>query len=258
CFDAAATLTGTLTLNGPSTGTWIFKIGTSGTGALTGTGFSGVMAGGGLPCNVDWRVAQASTMTDSNFIGTILTGADITFTRGTFVGDALATAGVTITGTVLTGCPAADIGITKAVDNATPNLGSNVTFTVTATNHGPDNATGVQVTDLLPPGLTYVSSTPSVGTTYDSGTGIWNIGPLANGATATLLLVAAVTSTATLTNTATKTAEDQADPVGGNDSASVTVTALGADITVAKTVDNATPALGSNVTFTVTATNNGP
>ena len=37
CFDAAAALTGTLTLDGPSNGTWVFKIGTLGTGALTGT-----------------------------------------------------------------------------------------------------------------------------------------------------------------------------------------------------------------------------
>src|SRR4029077_2895222 len=119
---------GTLTLNGPSTGTWIFKIGTSGTGALTGSSFSVVMAGGGLPCNVNWQVAQAATMTDSNFIGTILAGADITLTRGTFAGDALATAGATVTGTNVTGCPppppTADIGITKAIDNATPILGS--------------------------------------------------------------------------------------------------------------------------------------
>lgn len=37
CFDAAATLTGALTLDGPATGIWTFKIGTIGTGALTGT-----------------------------------------------------------------------------------------------------------------------------------------------------------------------------------------------------------------------------
>lgn len=104
CFTAAATLTGTLTLNGPSTGTWIFKIGTGGTGALTGTSFSVVMAGGGTPCNVNWWVAQAATMTDSQFIGTILAGAAITLTRGTFSGNALAGAAVTITGTTLVGC----------------------------------------------------------------------------------------------------------------------------------------------------------
>jgi hypothetical protein len=104
CFTAAATLTGTLTLNGPSTGTWIFKIGTGGTGALTGTSFSVVMAGGGTPCNVNWWVSQAATMTDSQFVGTILAGAAITLTRGTFSGNALAAAAVTVTGTTLVGC----------------------------------------------------------------------------------------------------------------------------------------------------------
>jgi len=108
CFDAAATLTGLLTLDGPSNGTWIFKIGTSGTGALTGTGFSVVMAGGGDKCNVTWWVAQAATMTDSHFLGSILAGAAITLTRGTFDGNVWAGASgvgdVTITGTALVGC----------------------------------------------------------------------------------------------------------------------------------------------------------
>ena len=107
CFDAAATLTGTLTLNGPSSGVWIFKIGTLGTGALTGTNFSVVMAGGGDPCSVNWWVAQAATMTDSNFLGTVLSGAAITLTSGTFDGNVLAKAAVTITGGTLTGCASA-------------------------------------------------------------------------------------------------------------------------------------------------------
>ncbi len=98
CFDAAATLTGQLILAGPADGIWIFKIGTLGTGALTGTNFSVVMEGGGLPCNVYWWVAEAATMTDSNFQGTILAGTAITMTRGTFVGQALAKAAVTLTG----------------------------------------------------------------------------------------------------------------------------------------------------------------
>jgi Ice-binding-like len=119
CFTAAATLTGTLTLDGPANGVWIFKIGTGGTGALTGTNFSVVMAGGaeGAPCpNVYWWVAQAATLTTSNFLGTILAGADITVTGGTFIGDALAggagttslpTGAVTLTGSTITACPPA-------------------------------------------------------------------------------------------------------------------------------------------------------
>jgi len=104
CFDAAAALTGVLTLAGPASGTWTFKIGTSGTGALTGTNFTVLMAGGGQPCNVTWWVAEAATMTDSHFIGTILAGAAITLTRGTFVGNVYAKADVTISGTAVAGC----------------------------------------------------------------------------------------------------------------------------------------------------------
>ena len=95
CTPAAAALTGVLTLNGPSTGTWIFKIGSTlatppalPTGALTGTGFSVVMAGGGQACNVTWWVAEAATMMDTNLKGTILAGAAITMDADVYVGAA--------------------------------------------------------------------------------------------------------------------------------------------------------------------------
>jgi len=104
-FDAAATLTGTLTLDagGDADAVWIFKIGTD-TGALTGTNFfsSVVMDNDGVASNVFWWVAEAATLTDSNFQGTILAGADITLTRGTFMGNALATGAVTLTGATIT------------------------------------------------------------------------------------------------------------------------------------------------------------
>jgi hypothetical protein len=116
CFTAAATLTGTLTLDGPADGVWIFKIGTGGTGALTGTNFSVVMAGAaaGTPCpNIYWWVAQGATLTTSNFLGTVLAGADITVTGGTLHGDLLAggagtssipTGAVTLTSSTATAC----------------------------------------------------------------------------------------------------------------------------------------------------------
>src|SRR6185436_12613353 len=99
----------------------------------------------------------------------------------------------------------ADLSITKTVNNATPNVGQNVTFTVTLSNGGPDTATGVSVSDSLPAGLTFVSATPSQGT-YTSGTGVWAVGTLNNGANATLTIVATVTSAGAKTNTASVTA----------------------------------------------------
>ena len=113
CFDAAATSTGgVLTLDGPANGNWIFKVGTLGTGALTGTNFSVVTKAGTAPaCNsVYWWVSQAVTMTDSKFVGTILAGTSITLTRGTFNGDALAKVAATVTGTKATACAAAGGG----------------------------------------------------------------------------------------------------------------------------------------------------
>lgn len=116
CLDAAATTTGgTLTLKGPVNGVWLFKIGTSGAGALTGTDFSVVTSGGAQACNVTWWVAQGATLTDSDFQGTILAGADISITRGTYNGDAFAggtgsreipAGAVTLTGATLAGCEA--------------------------------------------------------------------------------------------------------------------------------------------------------
>ena len=100
CFDAAAVLTGTLTLNGPATGVWIFLV----NGDLTGNIFTTLLANGAQSCNVFWGPSGAATMTDSNLKGTILAGAATTLTRGTFIGRALATNAVTLTGVAVTGC----------------------------------------------------------------------------------------------------------------------------------------------------------
>ena len=107
CFDAAVTETGSqLTLVGPRDGTWIFKVGTLGTGALTGTNFTVLMPGGEKANNnVFWWTADAVTLTDSVFIGTVLSGAPVTVTRGTLDGQALATTAVTMTGTSVCGGP---------------------------------------------------------------------------------------------------------------------------------------------------------
>ena len=86
CSEATVTLTDTtLTLDaqGDANAVWIFRIGTGGTGALTGTNLSAVMTNGGQPCNVYWWVAEAVTMTTSGFQGIILAGAKSAACRGT-------------------------------------------------------------------------------------------------------------------------------------------------------------------------------
>lgn len=107
--------------------------------------------------------------------------------------------------------PQADLSLTKTVNNASPALGANVTFTLTLTNAGPQDAPNVQVTDLLPAGLTFVAAVASQGT-YVSGTGIWSLGTVANGASPTLQIVATATTTGSVTNNAQVTASGLADP----------------------------------------------
>ncbi|MGH3713006.1 MAG: DUF7594 domain-containing protein [Micromonosporaceae bacterium] len=126
----------------------------------------------------------------------------------------------------------ADLSLSMTVSNAAPTVGTEVTFTVTAGNAGALTASGVAVTDRLPAGLSLSSATVSQGS-YAADTGVWLVGSLATGATATLRLVAKPTAPGAQTNTAQVSAVDQPDPdsTPGNsdpaedDQASVTVNA---------------------------------
>ncbi|HEX3506893.1 MAG TPA: DUF11 domain-containing protein [Candidatus Dormibacteraeota bacterium] len=118
---------------------------------------------------------------------------------------------------------AADIQVRKSVSDPTPAVNSNVTFTITAKNLGPNAATGVQVRDLLPAGLALVSATPSQGT-YAPGTGVWVIGNLALNATATLRLVVTVLRTTAVTNVASRLAGTPGDFNPANNTGRATVT----------------------------------
>ena len=134
--------------------------------------------------------------------------------------------------------PQADLAIAKIVSNSTPNVGDQITFTVTVSNTGPDAATAVQVTDLLPAGLTFVSANPSQGS-YDNATGVWDVGTVSPGGPQTLNITATVVSAAAQTNTAAISHADQFDPNTANNTASATETPQQADLAVIKSVSDA-------------------
>ncbi len=89
---------------------------------------------------------------------------------------------------------AADLNVNQTVNNTHPSTGSTVNYTVTVTNNGPNAVNNVALNDLLP--STYFSNVSSSADTgsYNSATGVWNIGTLGAGATATLTLTATVTA----------------------------------------------------------------
>ncbi|HEU5300925.1 MAG TPA: SdrD B-like domain-containing protein [Acidimicrobiia bacterium] len=114
--------------------------------------------------------------------------------------------------------PSADLSLTK-VETASPTfVGDNAVFDITVTNDGPDVAPSVQVSDLLPAGLTHVSDTPSKGS-YAPGTGVWTIGAVQPSDSETLQITARVIAPGSITNTAEVSASGAPDPdsTPGND-----------------------------------------
>ena len=108
----------------------------------------------------------------------------------------------------------ADISLVKTVDNTAPAEGDELVYTIEVTNSGPDPATGVEVTDLLPEGLTYVTHAETAGI-FDELLGIWDIGDMAVGITEQLTITVTVdegTADSTITNTGEVTESDLPDP----------------------------------------------
>jgi uncharacterized repeat protein (TIGR01451 family) len=145
----------------------------------------------------------------------------------------------------------ADLGLTKTVNNPTPNVGDTVTFMLTLSNAGPDAATNVTVNDLLPAGVALVSATPSQGS-YASVTGVWTIGTVAAGNSATLQIQATVNSSSTVTNTAVISHADQFDPNTANNAASATLNGVVTATTTTLTASPNPAVSGQPVTLTAT------
>ena len=150
----------------------------------------------------------------------------------------------------------ADLALTKTVDNAAPALGANVVFTITVTNNGPNNATGVVVNDFLPDGLSYVSD--DGGGAYVPGTGLWTVGALANSASATLHITATVDDTGAIDNVASIAASTPIDPNAANDTAQSNLLApRSADLHMTFGANVATVNPGGSIVYTLTVKNLG-
>ncbi len=153
--------------------------------------------------------------------------------------------------------PVADVALAKIVSNAAPLVSQTFTFTVTAANNGPSTANGIVVTDAIPGNLGFVSAAPSQGA-YSAATGLWSVGTLANGASATLVITVTALTPGAFTNTATKTGETELDPNPVNDAAGVSGgVGIVADLTIAKTHAPATFLRGASGVFSLIVSNIG-
>ena len=155
--------------------------------------------------------------------------------------------------------PAADLSIAKTDSPDPVTVGKDLSYSLLVSNHGPQDAAGVTVTDALPAGATFVSSSTTVGSCSGTATVTCDLGALANGASATVTIVVRPGSAGQLSNTAT-VSSTTVDPVAGNNSSTVstTVSPLEADLSIAKTDSPDPVRVGSPLTWTLAVANHGP
>ena len=116
----------------------------------------------------------------------------------------------------------ADLALALTAAPASARLGDDLTYTLTVTNHGPSAASGVQATDVLPAGVTFVSASSSQGTCTGTSTVVADLGGLANGASATVTIKVHPAAEGTYADTASVTASSATtDPDLANNTASV-------------------------------------
>ncbi len=154
----------------------------------------------------------------------------------------------------------ADLSIDKADAGSDPvEVGGNITYTFDVTNNGPSTATDIHVTDTLPAGLTFESTSDSctaVGQDVDCDIGVLLSG---NTETATIVVSAGGAASPSVDNTA-EVAGAEDDPNTGNNSDTETTTVNpAADLSISKDDAGSDPVdVGDDIVYTLSVTNSGP
>jgi uncharacterized repeat protein (TIGR01451 family) len=132
----------------------------------------------------------------------------------------------------------ADLEVLMSTTNSTVFVGQTATFVVTVTNWGPSISTNVSVVNNLPLTATIVSTNATQGSVTRSGTTlVWNVGTLAVGSGAALVITVQPHGTAPLVSSATASAGTP-DPNPDEDTATATVNIAQLSTTLAGSLSN--------------------
>jgi uncharacterized repeat protein (TIGR01451 family) len=160
----------------------------------------------------------------------------------------------------------ADLSLDKT-DSPDPLVaGTDITYTLHAHNAGPSTAPNVTIQDFLPDSVAVVSVNGGPGGVCIPGVPGDPAHPtrctyatLASGATATMVIVVRVKpGDHRVVNNEARVSSDVLDPDTSNNSASATTAVHVADLKIVKTSDADVYKPSSQITYTLTVTNNGP
>ncbi len=156
----------------------------------------------------------------------------------------------------------ADLSVRKVGQPGTAASGETVTYTITTTNQGPDNAENVTLSDVIPPELEQVQFSADGGATWNPWISPYHIGLLPSGQSRTILIrgVVAASAVGTISNTAV-VRSDTPDPDLHNNTSTVNISIIGvtgADLSIRKTVTPNPVNRCEAVTNTLIVTNAGP
>ena len=155
----------------------------------------------------------------------------------------------------------ADLSILKSGLSDTVTVGDNITYTITVTNNGSDEAEEVVLTDNLPGNVSFILTTFTQGNCSTANEVVTcNMGSISNGGHAVVTIVVKTILEGTITNIASVTSSTF-DPDSNNNSASEQTTAIRlsmADLSITKNDTIDPVAVGDSINYTITVTNNGP
>src|SRR5207247_278360 len=220
------------------------------TSFVSATGGGSVSAGvvtwtiGALNAGASGSVQMVVQVASPLANGTVITNATFSVDSN----ETTPVAGVAITTTV-TSSPVLTISKTDAPDPVP--AGNNITYTISFSNSGNANATGVVITDTVPANTSFVSAT--AGGTLAAGVVTWNVGALAAGGSGTVQLVVSINTpianNTTITNATYAIDCNETAPTSG---AAITTTVLSDPRFNLTKVDAPDPVgAGSNITYTI-------
>ena len=158
--------------------------------------------------------------------------------------------------TTFTVIPNVDNEVKKSVSKDVANFEDVVIWTVTVTNHGPNDSTNVTLVDVLPEGLILINTTANG--KYNPETGILAIGDLKVGETFTFQMTTVVNATGTIVNEVNVTSNEFDKNMENNHAERELPVNPASDLAVVKSVSDVSPNYRDRIIWTIEISNNGP